>query len=139
MSADLLHSRTLDLLRTISTVDVYDDGVPDSVATDVDGRAYPYVVLWLDGGLRPVESRELDGSQSTDLRWVARLTVASGDSTWTLRALSLVRAALDGKILLPRSAPLEEDPTVVDVPFLTDREVSPARHYVPLTYVTTTG
>lgn len=134
-----LHAGVLAALRQITTVSVFDNEVPDHPPATADGRVYPYVVLWADPGIRPASSRELEPGSSGDLHWQAVLTVASGDVTWTLDAVSLVRSALDGTVLTPWASPLEEDPTVTSLPVLKDQDITPARHYVQLTYATTTG
>jgi hypothetical protein len=134
-----LHAGVLTALRRITTITVYDNVVPDHPPATADGRVYPYVVLWADPGIRPAASRELESATSGDLTWQAVLTVASGDVMWTLDTVSLVRSALDGTVLTPWAAPLEEDPTITNLPVLKDRGVNPARHYVQLTYLTTTG
>lgn len=129
-----LHAATLARLRGLTTVAVHDSSVPDRPAADGAGRVYPYVVLWPVPGTTPDEARNLEHDLRGGLTWDARVTIASGDPTWTLQALSLVRARLEGWRPTPWSL-LAEVPTG-GVTVLEDRDTPPSRWYVPLTFRT---
>lgn len=129
-----LHAATLARLRGLTTVTVHDSRVPDRPAAGSDGRVYPYAVLWPTPGTVPDAARDLEHNPQGGLTWDARVTVASGDPTWTLQALQLVRARLEGWRPTPWSL-LAEVPTG-GVTVLEDRDTTPHRWYVPLTFRT---
>jgi len=133
-----LHALVLDRLAGLPTVAVYDsevgrlpDGGRQKPKTDADGRVYPYAVLWPSPGWVPGAGRDLEHDAGGSLVWDARVTVASGSPTWTLNAVPLVRARLDNWPILAgnRLAALEGTTDVAP-----DRDTSPPRWFVPLTF-----
>ena len=132
-----LHAAVLSRLRALASLTVYAGIVPASPPSDREGRVLPYVVLWPSGGHRPAESRTLESEHTSDLKWRAHVTVAAGTVDWATRAVDLVRAALDGQVLAPFCSPLEEDGSLFQL--LEDRDVTPARVFLPMSFVCTTG
>lgn len=133
-----LHAAVLARLEPLTTVAVYDsqvgrlrDGSAQEPAGDAAGRAYPYAVLWPTPGWTPGEGRNLEYDAGGALTWDARVTVASGDPTWTLQAVALVRARLDAWPILA-GARLTELEGATDV--VPDRDTTPPRWFVPLTF-----
>lgn len=135
--AETLHNAVLALLNTVTNLTVYDGVVPKNPPADADGRVFSYAVIWGSGGYRPPESRSLKADSTTDLRWRARVTVAAGMVGWVLRAAKAVRGVLDGQVLVSFSSPLEEDGSASDV--LEDRDVTPHRMFLPMSFICTTG
>lgn len=129
-SPEVLHRAVLDRLAGLS-VTVYDSQVDDRPPADGDGRVYPYAVLWPHPGWTPGTGRDLEHDAAGSLVWDARITVASGNPLWTLRAVPLIRARLDNWPIL-RGNRLAELEGVTDV--IPDRDTSPPRWYVPLTF-----
>lgn len=129
-----LHAATLARLRGLTTVTVHDSEVPANPAADSRGRVYPYAVLWPVPGNTPDAARNLEHDPAGGLTWDARVTVASGDPTWTLQALQLVRARLEGWRILPGSLLAEVDTGGVTVQ--RDPDTTPARWFTPLTFRT---
>lgn len=133
-----LHALALHRLAGLTTVTVYDsqvgvlpNGDRRDPAADGDGRVHPYVVLWPSPGWVPGAGRDLEHDAGGSLVWDARCTVASGVPMWTLHAVTLVRARLDNWPILAgnRLAALEGATDVVP-----DRDTSPPRWFVPLTF-----
>lgn len=134
MSPADLHAATLERLRGLSTINVHDSTVPDSPSADSDRRVFPYAVVWPVPGSTPEAARNLEFDPGGSLMWDARVTVASGDPTWTLQALGLVRARLEGWRPVPGSVlgEVETGGTVV----LEDETTRPVRWFVPLQFRT---
>lgn len=128
----VLHDALVEHLRTLTSVSVFDGTVPDALPADAAGRVYPYVVAWGAPGWVAEELRRLDGDAHGALEWRAPLTVAAGTTTWCLRAVHLIRTALEGHHLTPGAGPLRE--VEGTPPVGTDRDASPPRLYVPLTF-----
>lgn len=129
-----LHAATLARLRGLSTVNVYDSTVPDSPPADTDRRVFPYAVLWPIPGSVPDAARNLEHDPDGSLMWDARVTVASGDPFWTLQALDLVRARLEGWRPAPGSVLGEVETGGVTVQ--QDTDTTPVRWFVPLQFRT---
>lgn len=134
MTPAALHTDTLERLRGLQSLTVYDSTVPDNLPADTDGRVYPYAVLWPVPGNTPDTARNLEHDPAGGLTWDARVTVAAGTPTWTLQALPLVRARLEGWRITPLSILSELDTGGVTV--TEDRDTTPHRWYVPLTFRT---
>lgn len=132
---DELHTATLAILEAIPHMTVLDSEVPDDLPKDAAGRVYPYTVLWPSAGYRPNEiADDLAGTPDGTLEWPVQVTVASGDVMWTLGAVRVVRAALAGAWLTPRTGRLREDPAAPSV--TRDPDTTPARWFVPLLFRT---
>lgn len=130
-----LHTATLALLRAIPNMTVFDGDVPTTLPRDGAGRVYPYTVLWPSAGFRPNDiADDLAGTPDETLEWPVQVTVASGDVMWTLGAVRVVRAALAGAWLTPRTGRLREEPAAPSI--TRDTDVTPARFYVPLLFRT---
>jgi len=130
-----LHAATLNRLHGLTTLTVHDSEVPANPAADTRGRVYPYAVLWPVPGNTPDAARNLEHDPQGGLTWDARVTVASGDPTWTLQAIQLVRARLEGWRPVPGSVLGEVDTGGVTVQ--RDPDTTPARWFVPLQFRTT--
>ena len=129
-----LHTTALNRLQGLTTLTVYDSEVPANPVADSRGRVYPYTVLWPVPGNTTEAARNLEADAQGGLMWDARVTVASGDSMWTLEALALVRARLEGFRLAPGSMLTEVD--VGGTTVQRDPDTTPARWYVPLQFRT---
>lgn len=124
----------LDLLRAGNTatsrLDVFDGEV--KAVMDGDGRAHPYAVLWASPGRHdPLEER-LTGTGG-DHVWTFQVTAAGGDVARCRRAVTRTLTALLGKRLVPDGGRvrLDFDPG----PEREDRDVTPSRWFVPLSFV----
>lgn len=133
-----LHGLVLDRLAGITSLRVYDstvgvlpDGSRERLPADGDGRVYPYAVLWPTPDWTPGVGRDLEHDAQGALTWDARVTVASGDPHWTLQAVPLVRSRLDNWPVRAGNR-LGELEGAVDVAL--DRDTSPPRWFVPLTF-----
>lgn len=136
MSALALHAALLALLRTQDDVIVYDGTVPDDVPAAHDRRVKPYVVLWANPGTHPGAAADtVSDADTAEVLWETRLTVASGDPGWTLRAAVGIRDLVNKKRLTPRAGLLRE-PEGVDHQVLKDTDPKPVRWYVPLVFTT---
>ena len=131
-----LHAATLNRLHGLTTINVHDSEVPANPAADNRGRVYPYAVLWPVPGNTPEAARNLEHDPAGGLVWDARVTVASGDPTWTLQAVALIRGRLEGWHIRPGSLLAEVDLGGVAVQ-KDDGTTAPARWYVPLQFRTT--
>src|SRR5690554_786391 len=129
-----LHAATLARLEGLTTVNVYDSTVPDSPPADSAGRVYPYVVVWPVPGNTPEATRNIEADAAGGFTWDARVTVASGDPTWTLQALQLVRGRLEGWRATPGSILTEVDTGGITVQ--EDTDATPSRWFVPLQFRT---
>lgn len=129
-----LHALTLARLRGLTTVTVHDSEVPANPAADPAGRVYPYAVLWPAPGNVPDEARNLEHDPAGGLTWDARVTVASGDPTWTLQAVTLVRARLEG--WRPRPGSLMSEVNLGGGTIQKDTDTTPPRWFVPLQFRT---
>ena len=129
-----LHAAALTRLAGLTTLTVHDSEVPEHPAADSAGRVYPYAVLWPVPGNTPDAARNLEHDPQGGLTWDARVTVASGDPTWTLQALQLVRARIEGWRPAPGSLMWEVDTGGVTVQ--KDPDTTPARWYAPLQFRT---
>lgn len=134
---DALHAALLALLEAIPNVTAYDGNVPPSPpAADGSREVLPYVVLWGSAGTWPeAEAAALSQTSGPELDWPVQLTVAAGRQVWVLRAAAAVRAAVLGVELVPGASPLREPPGAVPVQF-DDRNVTPGRFFLPLSFTT---
>lgn len=107
------------------------DGEPDAkVPTDASGKALPYVCLYMAPSWREEVGESLAADPGVE-RVTWQVTVASGYTSTTLRAVEKADAILTGWILGGRTGPVRRDPTV---PLRIDRDVTPARWFAPLRY-----
>lgn len=124
-----LHAAARERLDALITVTVYDADVPAHPPADEQGRVYPYAVVWPSPGATPPEAA-VDGSTGTD--WVVAVTVAAGDVDWCLQTVTVVRRALTGDPIAPGATLVDTTPAARTL--LVDRDVAPARFYVPLEF-----
>lgn len=129
-TAAALHAALLARLRTIPNLTTYDSTVPPSPPADSAGRVAPYAVVWPGVGYRPGEARDITAAPGPELDWPVQVTVASGDPCWTLAAIGLVRASLEGHRLVTGAGPLQEEPGQREVQ--TDKDTTPPRYYAAL-------
>lgn len=129
-TARTLHEATIARLKTIPTVGVYDDDPGTNLPADAAGRVLPYVIVWPAVGYRPEAARSIAVAPGPELEWPMQTTIASGDRLWTLDAIGLVRAKLEGHVLVPGAGPLLEEPGQAEIQ--PDRDTSPPRHYAAL-------
>lgn len=131
-----LHAATLALLETIPGITVYDGDVPDKPPAFNNGKVKPYAVLWPTPGSFPeAEAGTLCDTDSGELRWGCRVTVASGDTNWTLEAAEDVRQKLSRARPLPASGLLRE-PEGYEPTIQKDPDVKPVRWFTPLIFYT---
>ncbi len=124
-----LHLAAFAVVDALTTVTAYYGDVPAHPPADASGRVYPYCVLWSGPGGAPAETAVHD--TSTGLDWAVQVTVAAGDVTWCLQAVTVVRAALAGLVLVPGAGPLVDE-TPRSQPVMRDPDVAPPRWFVPL-------
>lgn len=129
-TAQALHDALVARLRAATTLTVYESDPGVNIPADAAGRVYPYAVVWPAVGFRPEGARDITAAPGPELDWPAQVTVASGSSIWTLKALAPIRAALDGWVLLPGAGPLCEEPLMPDI--RPDRDTSPTRYFTAL-------
>lgn len=129
-----LHAATLARLQGLTTMNVYDSTVPDSPPANSAGLVFPYVVLWPVPGNTTEAARNIEADAAGGLTWDARVTVASGDPTWTLHALHLVRGRLEGWRILPGNQLGEVDTGGMTVQ--EDTDITPSRWFTPLQFRT---
>lgn len=128
-----LHAALVAVLDALPTVTAYDGQVASAPPADaLTGKVYPYAVAWGAAGWTTDEGRTLDGDADGALEWPAPVTVAAGDVGWLLGAVDLVRAALEGRVLVPGAGPLREDPGTPSAQKSPD--IAPARWFVPLIF-----
>ncbi len=131
-----LHDAALALLREVPGITVYDGDVDDRPPAFKDGRVKPYAVLWSTPGSFPDEAAStLCDTDTGELAWSARVTVASGHPRWTLEASGDVRRKLSKARLLPASGLLRE-PLGYEPVIEKDRDVKPLRWFAPLVFYT---
>lgn len=119
------------LLEALPTVEAYTGGVPDKPPAEATtGRVYPYAVLWAGAGGSPFEAA-VAGPGGLD--WEAQVTVAAGDPTWCLQAITAVRAAVTGQVLVPGAGPLV-DLTPKSLTVQRDEDPTPVRWFLPLIF-----
>lgn len=126
-----LHSGVLSALRGIPNVTVYDgdvDGAPP--AEYPGGPVLPYLVLWSGAGTRPVHALSADAGPELD--WRCQVTAAAGVQEWAVQAAGLARTALDCVRPVQGSGALIEQTGTPGV--ILDRDVKPARFFVPLKF-----
>ena len=128
---EALHTALVTRLRGVlaGRVTVYDGDVPAAPPADGSGRVYPYCVVWPSPGGTPSETAVHDTSGALD--WYAQITVAAGDPTWCMQAVTVVRGATFTGPLVEGDGPLvDETPRSVTV--TRDPDVTPRRWFVPL-------
>lgn len=142
MTPAQLRAAVLSMLAAQSNLQVW-DGPPgdgplslgyrpgeDDVALDGDGRAHMHAALYLSPGGPNVDDERMTGTGATTVA-TFQVTAVGGDSNRCDLAVAKVLAALHD-----RRAPgaglirLDFDPG----PARVDREPTPSRHYVPLTF-----
>lgn len=129
--ADLLalRDRILARLRAEPNWTVYDGAVPDRVPVDPSGRALAYAVLYMSPAWADATQENLCADPGLErLTW--QVTVASGYVTTTLHAATKADRALLGWSL-PGHGVVRRDPSMS---VAEDRDVTPSRHWLPLTY-----
>lgn len=117
------------LLEAAPHLDVFDGEV--KARMDSDGRAHPYAVLWVSPGRdNPDEERE-SGTGRAQL-WTFQVTAAGGDVARCRRAVQRTLDALLGVRLFTEGGfiRLDFDPG----PEREDRDVTPTRWFVPLSF-----
>jgi hypothetical protein len=118
------------LLEAAPHLDVFDGDV--KARMDSDGGAHPYAVLWASPGRdNPAEERESGGGRAQ--AWTFQVTAAGGDVARCRRATQRVLDALLNVRLFPDGGiiRLQLDPG----PEREDRDVSPSRWFVPLSFI----
>lgn len=118
------------LLEAAPNLDVFDGAV--KARMDSDGKAHPYAALWASPGRdNPDEQRECGTARA--LVWTFQVTAAGGDVDRCRRAVDRTLAALLNVRLFPNGGRirLDFDPG----PEREDRDESPPRWYVPLSFV----
>lgn len=116
-------------LKEQTGLDVFDGTV--TARMDSDGRAHPYAVLWASPG-RPDPTQERVTGNGAGLAWSFQVTAAGGDVARCRRAVTRTLTALLGRRLVEGGGRirLDADPG----PEREDRDVTPSRWFVPLTF-----